>query len=174
MVQNIKIAVALGANLGDRLATLRRAANRLSHDLLLNSRSSSVYESDPWGILEQPKFLNAVLVGDCEWKPPAIVNFLKQLELELGRKPGPRFGPREIDLDLIAYGNEVWESPGVVVPHPEMAKREFVLAPLNELWGDWQHPRLLCSVHVLCQSLFGSEPQHARFFAPPLQDTRTP
>lgn len=117
---------------------LRAAACRLGEDLLLDARFSPVYESEPWGMTNQPKFLNVVIVGETDWKPPAIVNFLKSVERELGREHAlERNGPRLIDLDLLLYGNQSWDSEGVIVPHPRMHDRAFVLLPLSDLVPGW-------------------------------------
>lgn len=140
MKQKTSVVIALGTNLGDRQAYLQAAVARLSEEFLEDAVTSSVYESEPWGLTEQPKFLNMVIRGLSEWKPPAIVNFLKTTERDLGRTKSLRNGPREIDLDLIAYGENTWKSDGVSVPHPSMRDRSFVLFPLAEVWPDWHHP----------------------------------
>lgn len=144
MKQKTSVVIALGTNLGDRTGYLVAAVSRLADEFLENAITSSVYESEPWGKPEdvkgQPKFLNMVIRGLSEWKPPAIVNFLKITERELGRTKTRRNGPREIDLDLIAFGEETWKSDGVSVPHPSMLDRSFVLFPLAEVWPEWRHP----------------------------------
>jgi 2-amino-4-hydroxy-6-hydroxymethyldihydropteridine diphosphokinase len=142
MNQKVKIAIALGSNLGSREKNIRLAAQRLQEDFLEEARLSNLIETEPWGLKEQPRFINAVVVGVSEWKPPAILNYLKNLERELGRTSSGLNGPRVIDLDLICFGQEVWDSEGVQVPHPRMANRDFVLKPLCELWPDWVHPEL--------------------------------
>ncbi len=137
-----KAAIALGSNLGDRLSFLQTAAKRIAEDVLEGMESSAVYETEPWGIKEQGKFLNAVVVGQTEWKAPAIIDYLKQLEKELGRIASTKNGPREIDLDLLCVESEIVEAPGVSVPHPRIQEREFVLRPLCDVWGNWKHPQL--------------------------------
>ena len=170
MNQFVKIAIGLGGNLGDRLGMLKRAAEALDSDLLEAAESSRVYESPPWGITEQPDFLNAVIVGESEWKPPAIINFLKTLERDLGRVEGKRYGPRLIDLDLLAYGENIWESEGVCVPHPRLGERDFVLLPFNEVWPDWKHPRVARTAAELVSDLSRTQPLTAKVFGPPLLD----
>lgn len=173
MKQKERLAVALGSNVGDRLATLREACRRLGEDLLENAACSSIYETAPWGVEDQPAFLNAVVVGDSDWKPPAVVNFLKSLERELGREPGPRFGPRVIDLDLVAWGNHRWEGDGVKVPHPRWADRDFVIVPLKEVWPDWVPPGETSPVSS--RATAGSEGRFApRVIAPPPLDKASP
>ena len=140
MVQKTKVAIGLGGNVGTPETYLKQALARLEDEFLENIEVSSFYLTKPWRVTDQPDFMNAVAVGLSEWKPPAIVNYLKSLEQELGRTHTVRYGPREIDLDLIAYGSEVWESEGVTVPHERMTEREFVLLPLQEVWPTWNHP----------------------------------
>lgn len=159
MKQLTKIAVALGSNLGDREAFLRSAAATLALDFLERASGSSIYETEPWGVSDQPMYLNAVVVGWSEWKPPAVLNFLKQLERDLGRQQTVRFGPREIDLDLLAYGEQTWNSDGLIVPHSRLAEREFVLVPLAEVWPEWRHPGLgKTALEILASGSFPNRP----------------
>jgi len=121
--------VALGANLGDREASIRLAAG-----LLGASRLSSIRETEPWGYADQPMFLNAV--AEVEWgqTPRELLDRLLEVERELGRtRQGPRYGPRTIDLDLLLFGDQVVDEPGLTVPHPRLHERLFVLEPLFEL-----------------------------------------
>ena len=121
--------VGLGANLGDREATIRRAAA-----LLGAARLSPILETEPWGYEDQPKFLNAVAEVETELGPRQLLGRLLEIERELGRvREGSRYGPRTIDLDLLLYGEEVVEEPGLTVPHPRLAERLFVLEPLASL-----------------------------------------
>jgi 2-amino-4-hydroxy-6-hydroxymethyldihydropteridine diphosphokinase len=121
--------VGLGANLGDREATIRRAAT-----LLGATRLSPILETEPWGYADQPKFLNAVAEVETDIGPRRLLDRLLEIERELGRvREGPRYGPRTIDLDLLLYGEEVVEEPGLTVPHPRLAERLFVLQPLASL-----------------------------------------
>lgn len=165
MNQQVKVALALGGNLGDRLAVLTEAVKTLEAEFLDDMKCSSIYETPPWGITEQPDFLNLVVTGLAEWKPPAILNFVKTLERELGRVPAQKNGPRLVDIDLIAYGESTWESPEVTVPHPRMHERDFVLVPLVEIWPDWKHPSLGKSARELLASL--PRVRAARIFGPP-------
>ena len=168
MKQLHKVAIGLGGNLGNRLESLSKAAGCLAEEFLQDAVGSSVYESEPWGIADQPKFLNAVVVGLCEWKPPAVVNYLKDLERELGRQAGVRNGPREIDLDLLAWGEESWHQEGVEVPHPRMLVRDFVLLPLAEIWPEWKHPSSGRDVPTLVRDCLKTQPATAKVFAAPL------
>ena len=121
--------VGLGSNLGDREELIRHAAA-----LLGAKRVSSIVETEPWGFVEQPKFLNAVAEVETPLPARALLDQLLDIERSLGRERiGPRWGPRTIDLDLLVYGEEVIDEPGLRVPHPEIANRLFVLQPLAEL-----------------------------------------
>ena len=121
--------VGLGSNLGDREELIRRAA-----ELIGAVRLSTLIETDPWGYENQPRFLNAVAEIETTLSPRQLLDHLLDVERRLGRERiGPRWGPRTIDLDLLLYGDEVIDEPGLVVPHPRIAERRFVLEPLAEL-----------------------------------------
>lgn len=123
------VFVGLGSNLGDREAAIRRASA-----LIGARRLSAIVETEPWGLEEQPPFLNAVAELDTELPPRALLDVLLEVERQLGReRVGPRWGPRTIDLDLLVYGDLTIDEPGLVVPHPYLKERRFVLEPLAEL-----------------------------------------
>ena len=121
--------VGLGSNLGDREALIRRAA-----ELIGARRLSTVIETEPWGHVNQPRFLNAAAEVETPLTPRQLLVFLLDVERRLGRERiGPRWGPRTIDLDLLLYGEDTVEEPDLVVPHPRLTEREFALRPLAEL-----------------------------------------
>jgi len=121
--------VGLGANLGDREAAIRAAAEQLGA-----RRVSAIVETEPWGYTDQPRFLNAVAEVETSLEPRAFLERLLEIERSLGRtRDGPRWGPRTIDLDLLVYGDAVVNEPGLTVPHPRLHERAFVLEPLAEL-----------------------------------------
>jgi 2-amino-4-hydroxy-6-hydroxymethyldihydropteridine diphosphokinase len=121
--------VGLGSNLGDRESLIRRAA-----ELIGATRLSEVRETEPWGYEPQPRFLNAVAEIETELPPRRLLDHLLDVEARLGRERiGPKWGPRSIDLDLLLYGDETVDEPGLVVPHPRLLEREFVLEPLADL-----------------------------------------
>jgi 2-amino-4-hydroxy-6-hydroxymethyldihydropteridine diphosphokinase len=127
--------VGLGANLGDRRGTIRRALKLLDDHAELDVVAvSELRETDPVGLLEQPRFLN----GACEIRTTlsarALLDVLLEVERSLGRtRGGERYGPRTIDLDLLLYGDETLDEPGLVVPHPRLHERRFALQPLLDL-----------------------------------------
>jgi 2-amino-4-hydroxy-6-hydroxymethyldihydropteridine diphosphokinase len=136
------VYVGLGSNLGDREATIRAALELLGSDPEIDVVAvSSLRETDPVGHTDQPDFLNGAAALRTELSPRALLERLLQIERELGReRSGPRFGPRTIDLDLLVYGSEEVDEPGLTIPHPRLAEREFVLEPLAELDGDLEVP----------------------------------
>jgi 2-amino-4-hydroxy-6-hydroxymethyldihydropteridine diphosphokinase len=140
----IRAYVALGANLGDREAMLRSALERLAAERGLRIAAVSAFrETDPVGILDQPRFLNAAAALDTELAPRALLGRLLAIERRLGRtRDGPRFGPRTIDLDLLLYGDEEIDEPGLKVPHPRLHERLFALEPLIELDPELAAPGL--------------------------------
>jgi len=127
--------VGLGSNMGDRERMLWSAVHMLTFNPEVEVVAvSSLRETDPVGFEDQPRFLNAVAAIDTELEPRALLDLLLAIERELGRtREGPRFGPRTIDLDLLLYGDEVVDEPGLAVPHPRLHERRFVLEPLAEL-----------------------------------------
>jgi 2-amino-4-hydroxy-6-hydroxymethyldihydropteridine diphosphokinase len=121
--------VGIGSNLGDRERLVRRAA-----ELIGAVRLSTVIETEPWGHEDQPMFLNAVAELETPLTARQLLDHLLDVERRLGReRVGPQWGPRTIDLDLLLFGDEAIEEPGLVVPHPRLTEREFVLKPLAEL-----------------------------------------
>jgi len=119
--------VGLGSNLGDREATIRCAA-----ELIGAARLSPLFETEPWGVRDQPSFLNAAAEVDTPLAARAFLTHLLDVERRLGReRVGPRWGPRTIDLDLLLFGDERISEPGLEVPHPLMLERRFVLEPLE-------------------------------------------
>jgi 2-amino-4-hydroxy-6-hydroxymethyldihydropteridine diphosphokinase len=132
--------IGLGTNLGDRELNLRRALERLEE--LGPVRASSFRETDPVGVTDQPKFLNAAAELATEMSPKELLERLLEIERELGRDRATerRWGPRIIDLDLLLFGEEAISEPGLTVPHPRLADRRFVLEPLFELNEDLTLP----------------------------------
>jgi 2-amino-4-hydroxy-6-hydroxymethyldihydropteridine diphosphokinase len=130
--------VGLGSNMGDRERMLWAAVHMLTFNTEVEVVAvSSIRETDPVGIVDQPPFLNAAVAIDTELEPRALLDLLLAVERELGRtRDGPRFGPRTIDLDLLLYGDESVAEPGLTVPHPRLHERRFVLEPLAELDPD--------------------------------------
>ncbi len=135
------IYLGLGSNLGDRRRNLAVALRRLG-PLVRVEAVSSLYEADPVGPQGQPKYYNAVCRGVTGLQPRGLLRHLSEVERELGRRAGERWGPRPLDIDLLLYDDFVLEEPNLRVPHPELPSRAFVLVPLAELAAEVPHPEL--------------------------------
>jgi 2-amino-4-hydroxy-6-hydroxymethyldihydropteridine diphosphokinase len=132
----VRAFVGLGSNLGDREATIRRAVDLLGERPGIEVLAvSTLRETDPVGYEDQPRFLNGAAALEVGLTPRALLDELLAIERELGRDRSQeeRWGPRTIDLDLLLYGEETVDEPGLTVPHPRLAERQFVLEPLHEL-----------------------------------------
>ncbi|WP_433944886.1 2-amino-4-hydroxy-6-hydroxymethyldihydropteridine diphosphokinase [Paenibacillus sp. SN-8-1] len=126
--------IALGANLGEREATLLEAINRLNqHPLITVLRCSSLYETDPVGYVDQPNFINMALALRTTLEPEELLSAMLQIELELGRERHIHWGPRTVDLDLLWMEGRTLDTPQLTLPHPRMQERAFVLVPLSEI-----------------------------------------
>ena len=133
------VYLGLGSNMGDRMGNLKAAVERL-HEHAAVTAIASVYETVPLGYEEQPMFLNTALSATTLLGPSELLRFAKGIEVDLGRKPGFRNAPRPIDIDILLYGDLVVETPSLTIPHPGMAERAFVLAPLSEIAFEVVHP----------------------------------
>ena len=134
-----RVFLGLGSNLGDRLTLLRRAAAELGEKVTITAESP-VYETEPWGVIDQPDFLNMCIEGRTKLGPHALLDFVKQVERSLGRKPRKRWGPREIDIDILFYDHLILEDPLLTIPHKGIVERATVLVPLAEIAPDFRHP----------------------------------
>lgn len=133
------VFIGLGTNLGDRMENLAAARRSLPPNVLLLA-VSPIYETRPWGYVDQPDFLNQVVKAETELAPLDLLAYLKQWEVRLGRSPTFKNGPRVVDLDLLFYDDLIFESPVLTIPHPGIATRAFVLAPLADIAPDYCHP----------------------------------
>jgi 2-amino-4-hydroxy-6-hydroxymethyldihydropteridine diphosphokinase len=147
-----QVYLGLGSNLGNRAEYLQKAREALPPEVCLLC-SSRIYETPPWGYTEQPAFLNQVIETQTELEPGDLLAKLKAIESELGRIRNFRFGPRCIDLDILFYGNLIFQSDELVIPHPAIEQRAFVLIPMNELAPDFIHPKLHLSISDLLNKL---------------------
>ena len=133
------VYLALGSNLGNRLDNLKQAIAALTPQLEVKSKSQ-VYETPPWGYEDQPKFLNQVIKAETYLDPERLLKHLKRLEVALGRKASFPNGPRLIDMDLLFYDDLVLNKPSLVIPHPRLHERAFVLLPLMDIAPELVHP----------------------------------
>ena len=127
------VYLSLGSNLGTRVRNLSAARRRLRQRGVRILRQSRVIESEPWGVADQPKFLNQVIEVDWAGTPRQLLRAAKAVEREGGRQRTRRWGPRVIDVDILLFGDERVNEPGLEIPHPRLTERDFVLAPLREL-----------------------------------------
>lgn len=146
----MKIAyLGLGSNLGDRNAHLADAITRLAGERMRVTRSSSIWETEPRDVLDQPWFLNQVIEVETDLFPRQLFQRIQRIEREMGRQKRVPKGPRLIDIDILLYANAIMKTKELEIPHPRMAERRFVLAPLAELAPELRHPVLQRTVREL-------------------------
>ena len=140
-MKTVTAYLAIGANIGDSRANMRAAIDLLrgNRDVSVTS-VSSLYRSSPVGVIDQPDFLNAAIALQTELSADALLSFCQEVELKMGRKRTIRWGPRVIDLDILLYGDYVINEYSLVIPHPRMLERDFVLIPLAEIASDIRLP----------------------------------
>lgn len=146
------VALGLGSNLGAREDALRLAVRSLTH-YLVAPRLSSPFSTQAICDPDQPRFLNAVLVASCLLEPEELMALAKGLEWQAGRRAGPRYGPRPLDVDLLVFGDRSIHRPELVVPHPQLRQRRFVLSPLAEIAPELQIPPDNASAAALLEAL---------------------
>lgn len=150
--------MSLGSNLGDRTRMLEQALAHLNRSPQVRVvRSSSIYESAPWGLIQQPKFLNIVAEIETDLAPLELLNLVKSVEVRLGRKPARRWGPRCIDIDLILWGAKVMRTSSLTLPHEQFRERAFVLTPLTELAPEAIDPETGFTMAVLASRIGTAE-----------------
>lgn len=154
-----EVLIGFGSNLGDRTRLINQALKALS-ELSQTSltKLSSLYETAPVGYLEQGAFLNGVARIRTSLSAPVLLGQLLKIEKSLGRERLERWGPRTVDLDILFFADKIIDEVDLVVPHPELVNRLFVLEPLSEIVPDWQHPKFCETVSVLLNKFQQSHP----------------
>ncbi|MDD5191224.1 MAG: 2-amino-4-hydroxy-6-hydroxymethyldihydropteridine diphosphokinase [Dehalococcoidales bacterium] len=147
-----EVYLALGSNLGNKHHNLETARQKLNNKVQVTA-CSAPYDTAPVGNTQQPRFLNMVCRGKTSLQPLPLLRFLKDIEREMGRKPGPVNSPRPIDIDILFYNDQVFSNPVLVIPHPRLAERVFVLMPLEEIAPGLIHPVKGKTVREMLQTL---------------------
>ncbi len=137
----VTVYIGLGSNVGDSKSEIHEALRMLAERVRI-AKVSSLYRTEPVGFREQADFVNAVVEVEAERSADELLALCRSIEERLGRERIVRWGPRTIDVDILLYGNAVLNTPELVIPHPRMAERRFVLAPLTEIAPDVVHPVL--------------------------------
>lgn len=148
------VYLSLGTNLGNRAANLKEAISSLAPQMTVKAKSN-VYETLPWGYEDQPNFLNQVVKVKTYLEPLPLLKHLKRLEIALGRETTFKYGPRLIDIDILFYDDLVLDDPQLVIPHPLLHERNFVLLPMMDIAPDHMHPvrrKSIRELSVLCSA----------------------
>lgn len=155
-----KVYLLIGGNMGNREENLHRATSLIRQRIGEVVQASAVYETAAWGKTDQPAFLNQALLVNTAMEPLPLLRTILAIELEMGRERLEKNGPRTIDIDIILYNDAIIDEPGLVVPHPAMAQRRFVLTPMAELWPCLLHPVLHRSMQDLLNGCTDPLPVH--------------
>jgi 2-amino-4-hydroxy-6-hydroxymethyldihydropteridine diphosphokinase len=147
------VYIGIGSNIGNRQKNCLRAIELLEKRGVIIKERSSMYETEPWGIKDQPKFINMVVEIETVLNPNELLRILKDVEKKVGRKESLKWGPRIIDLDILLVDDIIINEDNLKIPHPLMHKRDFVLQPLCEIAPDIKHPLLKLSIDKLMQKL---------------------
>jgi len=145
--------IGIGSNLGYREDNCERAIKLLIANGIMVTKRSSMAETEPWGVKEQPNFINMAVEIKTGLTPEELLRLLKNIEVDVGRLPTSHWGPRIIDLDILLYDDVIMETPDLEIPHPGISEREFVLKPLAEIAPDKMHPVLKKSVKKLLEEV---------------------
>jgi 2-amino-4-hydroxy-6-hydroxymethyldihydropteridine diphosphokinase len=144
-----QLILSLGGNQGDIKKTFLSVKNMITQEVGSIIKESSIYQTQAWGVKNQPDFLNQVIVIETNLSPLAILEKCLMVEIELGRKRLKKWGERTIDIDLLFYNNEIIQTENLQIPHPRISERNFILFPLNEIIPNFIHPVLNISIKNL-------------------------
>lgn len=147
------VHICIGSNLGNREENCGKAIRFLIENGIKVSRMSSLIETEPWGVTDQPKFVNTAVEAQTDLGPEELLDALKKIESDLGRLPAERWGPRLVDLDILFYDDLVMKTDDIEIPHPYIQERDFVLKPLAEIAPEKMHPLLKKTVKELLEEL---------------------
>lgn len=147
------VYLGIGSNLGKREDNCLKAIKALEEKGITIKKRSHLYETEPWGVREQPNFINMAIEVETDLPPDKLLQIVKGIEEEMGRTETFKWGPRIIDIDILLYNDIVYETPDLKIPHPLMHERDFVLKPLSEIAPDKVHPVLKKTISELLQNL---------------------
>jgi 2-amino-4-hydroxy-6-hydroxymethyldihydropteridine diphosphokinase len=150
-MQSKQVVLIIGGNLYDRMALIDQCRKSLADFLGPWTNASAVYESEAWGGKSSGNYLNQVLAFETDFSPMEILDKIQSIELQLGRSRDEKWGNRTMDIDILAFGEEVIETEQLTIPHPFLHLRRFVLVPLGEILPDWKHPKIQSSVGKLIE-----------------------
>lgn len=149
-----KVFLGLGSNLDDRALLLQNALEEISIKVGPISLKSEILETEPWGVTDQPNYLNQVICVHTELYPLALLNTIHEIETKAGRIRTEKWGSRTLDIDILYFENWHFKTPELQIPHPYIAERDFVLQPLFEIAPDFIHPTLMQSTEDLLKALY--------------------
>ena len=151
------VHIGIGSNLTDKIFNCKDAIERMKQKGIAIKKISSMYETEPWGVKDQPKFINMAVEAETDLSPKELLNTLKGIEKEMGRKEGEKWRERIIDLDILFYNDMIMDNEELKIPHPLLHKRAFVLMPLSEIAKDKVHPMLKKSVSEIWEDMKGDK-----------------
>ena len=149
----VTVYIGIGSNIGDRRANCMHAVKLMNESGIMVTKESSLYETKPWGLKEQPMFINMAVIAETDLPPERLLTVLKCIEKKMGRKETACWGPRCIDLDILFYEDSIITEKDICIPHPLLHQREFVLLPLSEIAPDKWHPVFKKTVRQLTEEL---------------------
>jgi 2-amino-4-hydroxy-6-hydroxymethyldihydropteridine diphosphokinase len=147
------VYIGIGSNVGEREGNCLKAIRLLEEGGVRITKRSAMYDTEPWGIKDQPRFINMVIAAETELSPGGLLLLLKRIEGDMGRRQGAKWGPRLIDLDILLYNDLITEEGDPAIPHPLLHRRDFVLKPLSEIAPDKVHPVLAKKIRDLLRDL---------------------
>lgn len=166
------VYIGIGSNLDDREKNCLYALKILRKEGVVIRKKSSLYETEPWGVTDQPRFMNMVVEAETELEPHDLLRRLKDIERNAGRRETFKWGPRIIDLDILLFNDLFLQDHVLQIPHPLMHKRDFVLKPLSEIAADKIHPLLKVRIRDLLQELMKQDSRVQGFKSSRDQETK--